>query len=182
MTTMERRTTDHAAETAHPSPTLALPSNSVIGAELHRLVHSAIESIDGATLASFACAVDRDDCIQEVVVDTSVEVASVHAADVGDESGPGATARESGEVVRISSMADGGPWEPFRDACRALGIMSTASFPISVGGQRPAVLTVFSPDYHAFDVEAIRTGREIAGAMSETLEAAGPRWLPSSVS
>jgi len=156
---------------------LLLPASSSVSAELHQFVDSAVESIDGATLAGLALDVPLDSGnMQQIVIDSSETVAPLHVVDTRDSDGPAATARLSGEVVRISSTADEGPWEAFRDACRAIGIMSTASFPISIGDERVGTLTVFSPDYHAFDVEAIRGGRRIAAGIADAIQAADPAW------
>ena len=154
---------------------------SDVGGELHRLVASVVDAIDGATGATVSLLVGDEGDQRYAVIDSADLVAPVREADLLDAHGPGATCRESGEVVRISSTADDGAWETFREASQAIGIMSTASFPISVAGVHSGALTVLSPDYHAFDVMAIRSGRQIAAELGQLVESADGAWYEAAV-
>ncbi|MEO6125406.1 MAG: GAF domain-containing protein [Ilumatobacteraceae bacterium] len=153
-------------------PGTRLSAESLIGVRLHVLVDHAAASIDGASMAGLSVdlpAAGGDDT-KSVLVAADEGVWALHAVEIADGDGPGLTARRTGEVIRISSTADDGPWEMFREACRSAGIMSTASFAVTVGGQRVGVLNVYSDDYHAFDVDAIRAGRQIAREIAAAIE------------
>lgn len=176
-----RRGTANVVEALPPASAVHLSASSTIGARLHALVDSATATIDGAASAGLAVDIGDAPDRTEFLIGSDDAVFPLHAAEAEDGDGPGMTARRSGEVIRISSTADDGPWEPFREACRNAGIMSTASFAITVGGQRLGALTVHSPDYHAFDVEAIRTGRQLAIDLAAAIEAAAGDWPAADV-
>ena len=164
------------ADPTVPTAPIRLSTASPLGQRLDALVRAAADVIDGAASASLVVDLHDLDDLDDgrpspsaMVADSDPSLAALHAAERDAGDGPGIAARRSGEVVRISSTADEGPWDAFRQACRSIGVMSTASFAITVRGERQAVLTVYSPDYHAFDVEAIRSGRSIASEIGDAL-------------
>ena len=150
------------------------PSHGEVAASLCELLHRTIATIDGAVHAGIVVGFSSPDVDREVraFVNGDDVVRDLATAEYRSDDGPSLSARERGEIVRISSTVDDGPWPEFRAACAEHQIMSTASFPMSIDDVTSAALTVYSDDYHAFDVGAIRAGRLLAAEAAAIIAAA----------
>jgi GAF domain-containing protein len=90
--------------------------------------------------------------------------------------GPCLDAFRTGEIYRISSTAEEGRWPAFRAACRAHGIVSTASFPIVIDDVRHGALNLYATTPDAFDGDAIHHGRVFAAQAGVVLAYARAYW------
>lgn len=126
---------------------------------LHRIVSWAADAIESTAFASITLTIDGETWS---VVSTDVEALEVERSQYDAHDGPSLHAFRTGRICRIPSTVSDGPWPVFREACRARGIFSAASFPLATDGSTFGAMTLYSYDYHAFGTHETRLGRSFA--------------------
>jgi len=140
---------------------------------LHRVATRAVEVIDSAEYCSLTMVIDGG---IHTGVFTHPHAPEVDQAQYDADDGPCLEAFRKGEIFRIGSMVNDGPWPAFRQACRKYGIMSTASFPMLIDGVVHGALNVYSHDYHAFGADEIRLCRSFAAQAGVVIANARSYW------
>jgi len=140
---------------------------------LHRVATRAVEIIEAADYCSLTMVIDGG---IRTGVFTHPHAPEVDQAQYDVDDGPCLEALRKGEIFRIGSMLNDGPWPAFRQACRKYGIMSTASFPMVIDGTVHGALNVYSRDYHAFGAEEIRLCRSFAAQAAMVIANARSYW------
>jgi hypothetical protein len=126
---------------------------------LHRIVSWAADAIESTAFASITLTIDGETWS---VVSTDVEALEVERSQYDAHDGPSLDAFRTGRICRIPSTFSDGPWPVFRQACRARGVLSAASFPLACDGAVYGAMTLYSYDYHAFGTHETRLGRSFA--------------------
>jgi GAF domain-containing protein len=149
-----------------------LAAGGDLGAFLGELVHLATRRVPGAEACGLT--LDRDA--------TGVTVASTGPlADRADErqyevgTGPCLEAMRTGTVVRVEDMAADDRWAPYPGRAAELGVRSSLSLPLAVGGRRGA-LNLYATEPGVFDADdeaaAARWAGQVTGALTVALRIA----------
>ncbi len=94
--------------------------------------------------------------------------------DTGD--GPCLQAFETGEVVRVDSTRDDGPFPAFRKAAAAHGILSTLSLPMTVDPRPVGAMNLYSHTEHGFDTTDLAHAAQFASHAAIVLANAQAYW------
>jgi len=140
---------------------------------LHRVAARAVEVVEAADYCSLTMVIDGGIRTGAFTHPHAPEVDQVQY-DVDD--GPCLDALRKGEIFRINSMLNDGPWPAFRQACRKYGIMTAASFPMLIDGTVHGALNMYSQDYHAFGAQDIRQCRSFATQAGTVIANARSYW------
>jgi GAF domain-containing protein len=140
---------------------------------LHRVATLAVEAIDPAAYAGLTMLIDGE---MMTGVFTDADAPEIDRAQYDTGEGPCLDAFRTGEIHRITSTEADGPWPAFRAACRAHGIMSTASFPMLIDDVRHGALNIYSTGTDAFGAEEIRMGRSFAAQAGVVVAYARSYW------
>ena len=140
---------------------------------LHRVATLAVEAIEPAAYAGLTMLIDGE---MMTGVFTDADTPEIDRAQYDTGEGPCLDAFRTGEIHRVTSTEADGPWPAFRAACRAHGIMSTASFPMLIDDVRHGALNIYSTDSDAFGVDEIRTGRSFAAQAGVVVAYARSYW------
>ena len=140
---------------------------------LHRVATLAVEAIAPAAYAGLTMLIDG---APTTGVFTDPEAPEIDRAQYETGEGPCLEAFRTGEIHRVISTEADGPWPAFRAACRARGIMSTASFPMLIDDVRHGALNMYSTETDAFGADEIRTGRSFAAQAGVVIAYARSYW------
>jgi GAF domain-containing protein len=140
---------------------------------LHRVATLAVEAIEPAAYAGLTMLIDGE---MMTGVFTDADAPEIDRAQYDTGEGPCLDAFRTGEIHRVTSTEADGPWPAFRAACRAHGIMSTASFPMLIDDVRHGALNIYSTDTDAFGADEIRTGRSFAAQAGVVVAYARSYW------
>ena len=140
---------------------------------LHRVATLAVEAIVPAAYVGLTMLIDG---ALMTGVFTDPEAPEIDRAQYETGEGPCLDAFRTGEIHRVISTEADGPWPAFRAACRAHGIMSTASFPMLIDDVRHGAFNIYSTDTDAFGADEIRTGRSFAAQAGVVVAYARSYW------
>ena len=140
---------------------------------LHRVATLAVEAIEPAAYAGLTMLIDGE---LMTGVFTDADAPEIDRAQYDTGEGPCLDAFRTGEIHRVTSTEADGPWPAFRAACRAHGIMSTASFPMLIDDVRHGALNIYSTDSDAFGADEIRTGRSFVAQAGVVVAYARSYW------
>src|SRR5687768_15864556 len=126
---------------------------------LHRVATLAADAVVPAAFCGLTMLVDGE---PRTGVFTDPASPEIDQAQYDSGNGPCLDSFRTGEINRIDSTADDGPWPEFRAACLEHGIMSTASFPMLIDDVRHGALNLYSKQQAAFGAEQIAIGRQFA--------------------
>jgi len=140
---------------------------------LHRVATLAVEAIPAAEFCGLTMLVDGE---PRTGVFTDPASPEIDQAQYDARSGPCLDSFRTGEILRIDSTAEDGPWPEFRAAALAHGILSTASFPIVVDEARHGALNLYSKNPSAFGADQIRLGRAFAAQAGVVIAYARSYW------
>lgn len=140
---------------------------------LHRVATLAVEAIEPAAYAGLTMLVDGE---LMTGVFTDPDAPEIDRAQYDTGEGPCLDAFRTGEIHRISSTEADGPWPAFREACRAHGIKSTASFPMLIDDVRHGALNMYSVTADAFGADELRAGRVFAAQAGVVVAYARSYW------
>jgi GAF domain-containing protein len=93
---------------------------------------------------------------------THSEVADIDQAQYDTGDGPCVDAFRQGEAIVIGSTLESGPYPVFRAVAADHGMLSVASLPMNATEVTVGALNLYATRSHAFDDEAVRTGRTFA--------------------
>ena len=147
---------------AHASSTdlsAAFGADSTLVDTLHRIASWAAEAIESTAFASITLTFDG---AAPSVVFTDAQALEIERSQFECHDGPSLDTFRTARICRVPSTAANGEWPAFREACRARGILSTASFPLTSEGLTFGAMTLYSNDYHAFGTHETRIGRSFA--------------------
>jgi GAF domain-containing protein len=139
---------------------------------VRRIAELAVEST-GAAYAGVTMLVDGS---VETGVFTDPTSPEIDRAQYDTGEGPCLDAFRTGEIYRIASTVDDGPWPAFRAACRQHGIASTASFPIEIDNVRHGALNLYATTVDAFTSDEIHLGRSFAAQAGVVMAYARSYW------
>ena len=162
----------------------ALLSELFVGDEtmldtLHRIATLAVDAIEPAVFASVTMSIDG---APRTGVFTDPLAPEIDQAQYDAGEGPCLDAFRTGEIFRIVSTEQDGPWPAFRAASRVRGIRSTASFPMQVDGVRHGALNMYSQVEDAFGEHDIRLARSFAAQAGVVIAYARSYWSARKVS
>ena len=140
---------------------------------LHRVATLAADAVVPAAFCGLTMLVDGE---PRTGVFTDPASPEIDQAQYDSGNGPCLDSFRTGEINRIDSTADDGPWPEFRAACLEHGIMSTASFPMLIDDVRHGALNLYSKQQAAFGAEQIAIGRQFAAQAGIVIAYARSYW------
>jgi GAF domain-containing protein len=140
---------------------------------LDRVATLAVEAIEAAEFCGLTMLLDGE---IGTGVFTDPEAPEIDKAQYESGSGPCLDSFRTGEILRIESTADDGPWPEFRRACLQHGIMSTASFPMLIDDVRHGALNMYSRQESAFGSAEVVAGRHFAAQAGVVIAYARSYW------
>ena len=166
------------ADSERVSESLEEVSKFFIGDEttldtLHRVARLATDAVVPAAFCGLTMMIDGE---VRTGVFTDDIVREIDQAQYESGRGPCLDSWRTGEINRIDSTADDGPWPEFRAACLAHGILSTASFPMLIDDTRHGAMNLYSRQRAAFGSGEVALGRQFAAQAGVVIAYARSYW------
>jgi GAF domain-containing protein len=140
---------------------------------LQRVASLAADAVVPAAFCGLTMLIDGE---PRTGVFTDPSAPEIDQAQYDSGSGPCLDSFRTGEIYRIDSTADDGPWPEFRMACNARGIMSTVSFPMIIDDVRHGALNLYSKKEAAFGSDQLVLGRQFAAQAGVVIAYARSYW------